>query len=209
MNFIRNCCVRKRSTQQKAQEVLTLETKVIDERGAVGTTIIECINDTRLSSIRNSKQLKDQTGNSSLNPMGKVSMFDISIAAFSVIAPPSQQDGNQDKVNVIIDSLIHQSEQLQNYMVLSKKQRKKEQPQFLSEHQIFLTEVIDKLKNLKETQSNIKTIPHSSTPYRNNNNENKVKPRPLSIGSPLSKSSQLLNSFAVHNFLLTIFFRCI
>lgn len=191
MNFIRNCCVRKRSTRQKSQENLTLETKIIDETGAVGTTIIECINDTRLSSIRNSKQLKDQTGNSSLNPMGKVSMFDISFAAFSVIAPPSQQDGNQNKVNVIIDSLIHQSEQLQNYMVLSKKQRKREQPQFLSEHQIFLTEVIDKLKLLKETQPNTKTIP-SSTPYRNNN-VNKVKPRPLSIGSPLSKSSKLFN----------------
>lgn len=194
MNFIRNCCVRKRPTQQKTQDNLTLEIKVIDETGAVGTTIIECINDTRLSSIRNSKQLKDQTGNSSLNPMGKVSLFDISFAAFSVIAPPSQQVENQDKVNVIIDSLIHQSQQLQNYMILSKKQRKKEQPHFLSEHQIFLTEVIDKLKNFKETQpkTKTKTLPHSSTPYRNNNG-NKVKPRPLSIGSPLSKSSKLLN----------------
>lgn len=195
MNFIRNCCVRKRSTQQKIQDILTLETRVIDETGAVCTTNIECINDTRFSSIRNSKQLKDQTGNSSLNQMGKVSMFDISFADFSVIASPTDQDGNQGKVNVIIDSLIHQSEQLQNYMVLSKKQRNKEQPQFLSEHQIFLTEVIDKLKNLKKTQPNTKTIPHSSTPYRDNN-ENKVKPRPVSIGSPLSKTSKLFNHLA-------------
>lgn len=205
MNFIRNCCVRKRLTQPKIQENLKLETKVIDETGAVGTTIIECINDTRLSSIRNSKQLKDQTGNSTLNLMDKESMFDISFAAFSVIASPSQPNENQDKVNVIIDSLIHQSEQLQNYMLLSKKQRKKEKPQFLSEHQIFLTEVIDKLKNLKKTQPNItKTMPHSSTPYRNNNG-NKVKPRPLSIGSPLAKSSKLLNRVPFKIIIICIF----
>lgn len=56
------CCSSKRSQNEKTNENLTMETKITDETGAVGTTTIECINDTRFSSIRNARQLKDQTG---------------------------------------------------------------------------------------------------------------------------------------------------
>lgn len=40
-----------------------METRFTDEQSmTTGTTIIECINDTRFSSIRETRQLKDQTG---------------------------------------------------------------------------------------------------------------------------------------------------
>lgn len=104
----------------------------------------------------------------------------------------NENQSNQERINLIIDSLIHQSEQFQNYMVLSKKQRKREQPQFLGEHQLFLTEIIDKLRNVNVIKSSTSSIPHSSTPYRNNENR---KPRPFSIGSPLANSSEHFHLF--------------
>lgn len=108
---------------------------------------------------------------------------------FLVIAAPIQNDNepNQKQISVIIDSLIHQSEQLQNYMILSKRQRKREQPKFLSEHQLFLADIIDKLRSVNVSKSNAASVPHSSTPYRNNENK---KTRPFSIGSPLANSGQ-------------------
>lgn len=116
------------------------------------------------------------------------------------------QNGNQsdqERINIILDSLLHQSEQLQNYLVLSKKQRKREKPQFLSEHQLFLRDIIDKLRNVSVSKSTIASVPHSSTPYRNNENK---KPRPFSIGSPLGKSGKYIHEITF--FLSSIFRVC-
>lgn len=90
-----------------------------------------------------------------------------------------------DRINVLIDSLTHQAEELQNYLSLSTKARKRDKSKFLEEHQIFLTEVIDKLRNVNLSPSSGSTYPHSSTPYRNLNSQ---KSRVFTIGSPLANS---------------------
>lgn len=54
----------KQNSDRKTSKTTTMETRFTDEQSmTTGTTIIECINDTRFSSIRETRQLKDQTGN--------------------------------------------------------------------------------------------------------------------------------------------------
>lgn len=105
----------------------------------------------------------------------------------SVDIEPVQKDSdhtNHEQMNVIIDSLIHQSEQLQNILILTKKKRKTktETSHFLNDHQLFLVDIIDKLRNMNQMKSNAVSFPHSSTPYRNNDRRLRL------MGSPLSAS---------------------
>lgn len=90
-------------------------------------------------------------------------------------------------MNVIIDSLIHQSEQLQNILISSKNKRKTktETSHFLNDHQLFLADIIDKLRNMNQIKSNAVTLPYASTPYRNDDRRSR-----FNIGSPLSASGK-------------------
>lgn len=94
-------------------------------------------------------------------------------------------------MNVIIASLANQAESVRSYLSLSKKQRKREKPEFLDEHEVFLENIIKQLRNVnvpKSTATSISTcLPHSSTPYRSVYNR---KPLAFSIGSQLANSSQ-------------------
>lgn len=82
---------------------------------------------------------------------------------------------------------MHQAEQLQDFLNLTKA-RKRDKLKFLMEHQIFLTEVIEKLRALNPSKSSTASFPHSSTPYRNTNSQ---QSRVLSIGSRIGSSGSL------------------
>lgn len=99
-----------------------------------------------------------------------------------------------DQLNTVIQSLIQQADELKRYIALSKKKRGKNQrTNFLSEHQAFLDDITQKLRNLNlskkslSTTSTLACLPQSSTPYRTNGDR---KPFTFSVGSQIANSSQ-------------------
>lgn len=52
----------KLDAEKKTSKNLTMETRITDGNITTGTTVIECINYSRLSSIQEPKQSPDQTG---------------------------------------------------------------------------------------------------------------------------------------------------
>lgn len=53
----------KLDVEKKTSKNLTMETRITDDKNiTTGTTVIECINYSRLSSIQEHKQSPDQTG---------------------------------------------------------------------------------------------------------------------------------------------------
>lgn len=106
---------------------------------------------------------------------------------------PRSIDGqpHQDQLNMVIQSLLYQAEEFQNYLDLSKKQRKSQRPDFLNEHHAFLDDITKKLRSMNVpcsmSSSTLTFLPQSSTPYRSNYNR---KPLTFSIGSQIANSSQ-------------------
>lgn len=99
----------------------------------------------------------------------------------------------QDQLNAVIQSLLQQAEELKKFMASSKKKRKNHHSDFLNEHQAFLDEITQKLRNLNlpkslSTTSTLACLPQSSTPYRTTNCDR--KPFTFSIGSQITNSSQ-------------------
>lgn len=169
LSVIYKCRGPSKQTPDKSNTTLTMETRFNDDQSmTTGTTIIECINDTRFSSIRETRQLKDQT-----------------VDATTI---HNDNQTNPEQLYAIIDSLVQQSDQLNNYLQLSKKQRKRDQSNFMNEHQIFFTEIIAKLRTTAlQSKPPAKSIPHSSTPYRCNTD---IRRSRFSIGSPLAHSGR-------------------
>lgn len=99
----------------------------------------------------------------------------------------------QDQLNTVIQSLLQQTDDLRKYVESSKKKRKNQYSNFLTEHQAFLDEITQKLRTLNlpkslSTTSTIACLPQSSTPYRTTNCGR--KPFTFSIGSQITNSSQ-------------------
>lgn len=78
----------------------------------------------------------------------------------------------QDELNEVLNGLAKQVADFQNYLTLSKKQRKTLKPEFLSEHQVFLDDVMKKMHTIKTPKasslsiSNQSYVQPSSTPYQ-------------------------------------------
>lgn len=110
---------------------------------------------------------------------------------FSSAPRPIDGQPHQDQLNMVIQSLLYQAEEFQNYLDLSKKQRKSQRPDFLNEHHAFLDDITKKLRSMNVpssmSSSTLTFLPQSSTPYRSNYNR---KPLTFSIGSQIANSSQ-------------------
>lgn len=87
--------------------------------------------------------------------------------------------------------MLKEAEEFRSYLAMSEKRRKRSKSEFLNGHEIFLENIIKQLRNMnvpKSASTSTPTYhPHSSTPYRSNDNR---KPHALSIGSQLANSSQ-------------------
>lgn len=198
-------CFKRKQRKLENDHNITMEIKVTDEQnGDTNTTVIECVNDTKWNTPRKSKQIIRQS-NERFNMTTKGNQYSvynkkiIFIQSISVsIAAPNQTFSPQNELNSVLSSLSRQVEEFQGYLALSKKQRKLLKPEFLSDHQVFLNDIIQKLRILNVPKPNSVAVSnayyqhHSSTPYRSDYIR---KPLAFSIGSQSTDTStfSLLN----------------
>lgn len=99
----------------------------------------------------------------------------------------------QNELNSVLSSIARQVEEFQGYLALTKKERKLLKPEFLTDHQVFLNDVIQKLRVLNvPAPVSAYYQHHSSTPYRSDYIR---KPLAFSIGSQSSDTSKLYREF--------------
>ena len=176
-----------------------MEIKVTDGvNGDANTTVIECVNDMKWDTPRKPKPIIHQNNDKfTVTTKGNWYyvmkwkwFFNISIS----LTAPTQTASPQNELNSVLSSLARQVEEFQSYLALSKKQRKLLKPEFLSNHQVFLNDVIQKLRVLNVPKPNSISVSnayyqhHSSTPYRTDYIR---KPLAFSIGSQSTDTSKL------------------
>lgn len=192
-------CFKRKRNKGENDHNITMEIKVTDGiEGDANTTVIECVNDMKWDTPRKPKPIIQQN-NEKFTVTTKGNWYYVMKwkwffnHLFSLTAP-TQTASPQNELNSVLSTLARQIEEFQSYLALSKKQRKLLKPEFLSNHQVFLNEVIQKLRVLNVPKPNSISVSnayyqhHSSTPYRSDDIR---KPLAFSIGSQSTDTSKL------------------
>lgn len=166
------------SAESQNENNLTLETKIADEKNqTTGITTIECINDTKFYSIRKARQLKD--AHSALH---------------------TNKRGMNEKLDEIVESIAQQANELQEFLSTVAKSKhsgkvsENAAQKFIQQHQLFLSDAVEKLREIAMNEMTENGVPHASTPYRSTMNTSIVR---RTLASPMRSSSEYRISFEI------------